>query len=488
MQGKLKIYNTLSKSLEEFKPLNAPFVGMYVCGPTVYGHPHLGHSRGPILFDFLFRYLSYSGYKVRYVKNITDVGHLLNDADAGDDKIQKQAKLDKLEPMEVVQKYTESYHNALRRLNLKSPSIEPRATGHIMEQIDMVKKILENGLAYESNGSVYFDVIKYDSQEDYGELSGRKLDDLIAGSSSRELEGQSEKRSPNDFALWKKAEENHLMKWESPWGLGFPGWHIECSAMSSKYLGDEFDIHGGGMDLLFPHHESEIAQSKASCGKSPAKYWMHNNMITINGQKMAKSLNNGILLHDFYAGNHPLLAKAYSPMTLKFFQFQTHYRSTMDFSNDALQASEKGLLRLFNGMETLETIKVGKKGDFDVKNWEEACFSAINDDLNTPILIAKIFEAIKYINATNDGHTTMDAETQSELKRLLGVFVTDLLALENEKGNSSSESELMQLIIDLRNAAKENKDYATSDKIRDALNGIGFTIKDGKDGTTYTKS
>jgi len=488
VQGKLKIYNTHSRKLEVFEPINAPFIGMYVCGPTVYGHPHLGHSRGPIIFDFVFRYLSHIGYKVRYVKNITDVGHLINDADSGDDKIQKQAKLDKLEPMEVVQKYTESYHNALRGLNLKSPSIEPRATGHILEQIDMVKKIIENGFAYESNGSVYFDVLKYNEAHDYGELSGRKLEDLIAGSSSRDLEGQSEKQNPNDFALWKKAEENHLMKWESPWGMGFPGWHIECSAMSGKYLGDYFDIHGGGLDLLFPHHESEIAQSKASCGTQPAKYWMHHNMITINGQKMAKSLNNGIMLHDFYTGDNPLLEKGYAGMTLKFFQFQTHYRSTMDFSNEALQASEKGLARLFNGIETLENIKPGDTGDFNAEEWKNSCFAAINDDFNTPILIAHLFEAIKYINSVNDGHTSMDEKTLVTLREMLQLFVTDLLGLENEKEEGNAEVDLMQLIIDLRNGAKENKDYATSDKIRDALNTIGFTIKDGKEGTTYSKN
>ena len=488
MQGKLKIYNTHSKVLETFEPINAPFVGMYVCGPTVYGHPHLGHSRGPIFFDFLFRYLNHCGYKVRYVKNITDVGHLINDADSGDDKIQKQAKLDQLEPMEVVQKYTESYHDALRKLNLNSPSIEPRATGHILEQIDMVKKIIKNGFAYESNGSVYFDVLKYNDAHDYGELSGRKLEDLIAGSSSRELEGQSEKQNPNDFALWKKAEENHLMKWESPWGMGFPGWHIECSAMSCKYLGDQFDIHGGGLDLLFPHHESEIAQSKASCGTQPAKYWMHHNMITINGQKMAKSLNNGIMLHDFYTGEHALLEKAYSPMTLKFFQYQTHYRSTMDFSNEALQASEKGLARLMNGIETLKNITPGIAGDFVFNDWKEKCYKAINDDLNSPILIAHLFEAIKYINSVNDGHTSMDNETLNDLTKHLNLFVFDLLGLENEKEQSNSEGDLMQLIITLRNAAKENKDYSTSDTIRDELNKIGFTIKDGKEGTTYSKN
>ena len=488
MQGKLKIYNTHSKELEVFEPINAPFVGMYVCGPTVYGHPHLGHSRGPIFFDFVFRYLTYLGYKVRYVKNITDVGHLLNDADAGDDKIQTQAKLDKLEPMEVVQKYTESYHDALRKLNLNPPSIEPRATGHILEQIDMVKKIIENGFAYESNGSVYFDVLKYNESHDYGELSGRKLEDLIAGSSARSLEGQEEKRNPNDFALWKKAEANHLMKWESPWGMGFPGWHIECSAMSSKYLGEEFDIHGGGLDLLFPHHESEIAQSKACNGRQPAKYWMHNNMITINGQKMAKSLNNGILMHDFYSGNHPLLEKGYAPMTLKFFQYQTHYRSTMDFSNEALQASEKGLARLFNGIETLQGIKPTNSGSFNVEEWKNACFNAINDDFNTPILIAHLFEAIKYINSVNDGHTTMDQNTLIALQEMLPLFVGDLLGLVNDKEEGNAEADLMQLIIDLRNGAKENKDYATSDKIRDALNEIGFTIKDGKEGTTYSKN
>jgi cysteinyl-tRNA synthetase len=488
MQNDLKIYNTYEGKMEEFEPLNPPFVGIYLCGPTVYGHPHLGHCRGAIHFDLVNRYLTHLGYKVRYVRNITDVGHLVNDADEGEDKIQKMARLEQLEPMEVAQFYTNSYHDSLQSLNLISPSIEPRASGHIQEQVEMIEGIMEAGYAYEVNGSVYFDVIKYNEEGKYGKLSGRKIEDLIAGSSSRDLEGQSEKRNTNDFALWKKADESHIMKWKSPWSLGYPGWHIECSAMSNKYLGKKFDIHGGGMDLLFPHHESEIAQSVTCNGVVPAKYWMHNNMITINGQKMAKSLNNGILLHDFFKGNHELLDKAYTAMILKFFVFQAHYRSTLDFSNQALQASEKGLAKLFSAMDILENVQVSDKSDFNLEEWKSKCLEALNDDFNTPVLIANLFLAVKFINSVQDKHLSIDENTKSGLMELMKLFVVEILGLENTQNDSNSEKGLMELILDLRNSAKENKDYNTSDKIRDKLAELGFVIKDGKEGTTYAKN
>lgn len=488
MQKELKIYNTYEGKMEPFEPINPPFVGIYLCGPTVYGHPHLGHCRGAILFDLVNRYLKHFGYKVRYVRNITDVGHLVNDADEGEDKIQKMARLEQLEPMEVAQFYTHSYHESLRSLNLVKPSIEPRASGHIQEQVEMIEGIIEAGYAYEVNGSVYFDVLKYNEQGKYGKLSGRKIEDLIAGSSSRELEGQTEKRNSNDFALWKNADDSHIMRWKSPWGMGYPGWHIECSAMSSKYLGKQFDIHGGGMDLLFPHHESEIAQSVTCNGVVPAKYWMHNNMITINGQKMAKSLNNGILLHDFFKGDHELLEKAYSPMTLKFFVFQAHYRSPLDFSNQALQASEKGLAKLFAALNSLERIGTSDTSDFNIVEWESDCYEAMNDDFNTPVFIAHLFKAVKFINSVQDNHLKIDENTKTKLQELMNLFVVEILGLVDSQEENNSEKDLMELILDLRNSAKENKDYSTSDKIRDKLSELGFEIKDGKEGTTYAKS
>ena len=491
MSSRLKLYNTLTKQTEEFKPINPPFVGMYLCGPTVYGDPHLGHSRGAVLMDVLFRYLTHTEHKVRYVRNITDVGHLLNDADEGEDKIGRIAKLDKIEPMEVVQKYTNAYHAALQKMNVLPPSIEPRASGHIMEQIEMIEEIAKNGFAYESNGSVYFDVLKYAETNDYGELSGRKLEDLIAGAGEerRSLEGQEEKRSPNDFALWKKASPEHIMKWNSPWSEGFPGWHIECSAMSAKYLGEQFDIHAGGMDLLFPHHESEIAQSKACNHATPAKYWIHNNMITINGQKMAKSLNNGVLIEELFTGNHHLLEQAYSPMTLRFFLLQAHYRSTLDFSNEALQAAEKGYKRLMNAAAKVGGLSTSASSEMDVNTWKQKLYEAMNEDLATPQVVATLFEAAKWINEVDAKKMNISAADKEILATTFSVFVFDILGLKpEEEGNNNKLDAVMKMVIDLRKQAKENKDWATADKIRDELNAVGIEIMDGKEGTTYKTS
>ena len=395
------IYNTLTRKKEEFKPLNPPYVGMYVCGPTVYGDAHLGHARPAITFDVLFRYLRHLGYKVRYVRNITDVGHLENDADEGEDKVAKKARLESLEPMEVVQYYLNRYHKAMEALNVLPPSIEPHASGHIIEQIEYIKKIIEAGYAYVSNGSVYFDVVKYNKDHHYGKLSGRNIDDLL--NTTRELDGQSEKHNSFDFALWKKASPEHIMRWPSPWSDGFPGWHLECSTMSTKYLGEEFDIHGGGMDLLFPHHECEIAQSVAAQGHETVHYWMHNNMITINGQKMGKSLGNFITLDEFFSGNHKLLQQPYSPMTIRFFILQAHYRSTVDFSNEALQASEKALQRMLEGWDNLSKIEPAEVSTVDVKTIRERCYEAMTDDLSTPIVISHLFEAVKIINTVLAG-------------------------------------------------------------------------------------
>lgn len=485
----LKLYNTYNRQLEEFVPLNGPFVGLYVCGPTVYGPPHLGHARGPITFDVLHRYLVHRGYKVRYVRNITDVGHLVDDADEGEDKIAKKARLEKLEPMEIAQLYTNSYREAIGRLNILPPSIEPLASGHIPEQIAMIAKIMEHGLAYESNGSVYFDVIKYAETHDYGKLSGRVLEDLMAGAgnAARELEGQDEKRNANDFALWKKAAPEHIMRWDSPWSVGFPGWHIECSAMSNKYLGQEFDIHGGGMDLLFPHHESEIAQSTACHHKQPAKYWLHHNMITVNGQKMAKSLNNGINMTDLYAGTNHLLEKPYSAMTLKFFVLQAHYRGTIDFSNEALQAAEKGLARLFNAYKLVDGLKTSATSTLDIQAVMNDAYAAMNEDLNTPITIAQLFEAARIANSVNDGKETITEADKALLKLLFDTFLIDVLGLkEEEKGSDDLVQDLMQLIITLRKDARDKKDFATSDIIRDRLKEAGVQLKDGKEGTTFS--
>ncbi|MCC6819015.1 MAG: cysteine--tRNA ligase [Bacteroidia bacterium] len=487
----LKIYDTYNRENRVFKPLNHPFVGIYICGPTVYGHPHLGHARGPVVFDVLHRFLIYKGFKVRFVRNVTDVGHLVNDADEGEDKIAKKARVEQLEPMEIAQFYTDSYHKMLHALNIRPASIEPRASGHIIEQIEMISKIIENGFAYESNGSVYFDVIKYSSNHDYGKLSGRILEDLIAGAGNeaRDLEGQDEKHNPNDFALWKKAGPEHIMRWPSPWSEGFPGWHIECSAMSRKYLGDTFDIHGGGMDLLFPHHESEIAQSQACTGHQPANYWMHHNMITVNGQKMAKSLNNGISIEEFFSGKHPLLEKAYSPMTLKFFILQAQYRGTLDFSNAALQASEKGLSRLLQAGETLEKIKPNNQNDLEVTSIQIELEEALNEDLNTPILIAKLFDLVTKINQIDTGQIGITLENLEKLKVIYKTFVHEILGLENEKDSGSEKIKgVLEILIELRNEAKSNKNYELSDVIRKKLTEIGIELKDGKEGTSFSIS
>jgi cysteinyl-tRNA synthetase len=487
MSNGLRFYNTLKKETEDFEPINSPFVGMYLCGPTVYGDPHLGHSRGAVMMDVLYRYLTHLDFKVRYVRNITDVGHLLNDADEGEDKIGRIAKANQIEPMEVAQQYTNAYHTALRKMNVLPPSIEPRASGHIIEQIEMVEDIIEAGFAYESGGSVYFDVLKYAESNDYGRLSGRKIEDLIAGAGEerRNLEGQEEKKNPNDFALWKKATPEHIMKWNSPWSLGFPGWHIECSAMSDKYLGNQFDIHAGGMDLLFPHHESEIAQSH-SCGRSTPKYWLHNNMITINGQKMAKSLNNGVLIEELFSGDHHLLEQAYSPMTLRFFLLQAHYRSTLDFSNEALQAAEKGLKRLISAANKLDEIIVSKQNDVDVIVWRDKLYDQMNNDLATPQVIATLFEAAKWINEASVRRMQLDQENLEVLKTTFSTFVFDILGLvSEEEGDSQALDGVMNLVLDIRKAAKANKDWGTADKIRDGLKDAGVEVMDSREGTTY---
>ena len=485
MENKLKITNTLSRKKELFEPINPPFVGMYVCGPTVYGDAHLGHARPAITFDLIFRYLLHLGYKVRYVRNITDVGHLENDADEGEDKIAKKARLEKLEPMEVVQYFTDRYHKNMRQLNVKSPSIEPKASGHIIEQIEMVKKIVDAGFAYEINGSLYFDVKKYNENHNYGKLSGRKIEDLI--SNTRDIKGQDEKKNPYDFALWKKAQPEHIMRWPSPWSDGFPGWHMECSAMGNKYLGDHFDIHGGGMDLLFPHHESEIAQSQAANGKDPVKYWIHNNMITVNGQKMGKSLNNFITLDDIFSGNHSSLGKAYSPMAIRFFILQAHYGSTIDFSNDALYAAEKGLKKLMTAISTLDKLKSSDKSSVEVKSLREKCYAALNDDFNSPIVISHLFDGVKMINSIKDGKNTISEEDLILLKKIFNDFAFEILGLQEEEtaGNDDLIDKLMESILSIRKNAKEQKDYATADKIRDELNKINIQIKDSRDGASW---
>ena len=486
MEQNLLIYNTLSRQKELFRPLNAPHVGMYVCGPTVYGDGHLGHARPAITFDVVFRYLRHLGYKVRYVRNITDVGHLEHDADEGEDKIAKKARLEQLEPMEVAQYYANRYHAAMDALNVLRPSIEPLASGHIIEQIELVQKILDRGYGYVSNGSVYFDVRKY--QEDthrYGCLSGRVIDEML--STTRELDGQSEKRETADFALWKKASPEHIMRWNSPWSVGFPGRHTECTAMGTKYLGETFDIHGGGMDLMFPHHESEIAQQTAVTGHGPCKYWMHNNMITINGQKMGKSLGNFITLDEFFTGSHKLLEQAYTPMTIRFFILQAHYRSTVDFSNEALQAAEKGYTRLMQAYKTLKGLQPSASSSVDVKGYRQKCYEAMNDDFNTPIVISHFFDMAKIINTVNDKKATLSQPDIDEMKSLFDTFLFDILGLMDEATGDNTQllDGLMQMVLDVRAQAKANKDWATSDKIRDRLSALGVTVKDGKDGATW---
>jgi cysteinyl-tRNA synthetase len=486
MDHNLQIYNSLVREKVPFEPLHPPFTGLYVCGPTVYSDAHLGHARPAITFDLLFRYLTHIGYKVRYVRNITDVGHLENDTDEGDDKIQKKAKLENLEPMEVVQKYMDTFHRNMDQLNTLHPSIEPRASGHIIEQQELIKEIIDQGYGYEVNGSVYFDVDKYSKKYDYGKLSGRVLEELI--SCTRSLEGQDEKKNPCDFALWKKASPEHLMKWQSPWSEGFPGWHLECSAMSIKYLGEVFDIHGGGMDLKFPHHECEIAQSTAALGKESVRYWMHNNMITINGQKMARSLGNFITLDQLFSGEHELLEQAYNPMTIRFFILQAHYRSTMDFSNEALQAAEKGLQKLMKAVETIYKLKPSDKSSFDVGTLTKNCYEAMDDDLNTPILLSYLFEGVRHINSVADGSETITEADLADLKKLYNDFVFEILGLRKETGEGANQEmteKLMKVIIDLRQDAKARKEWAVSDKIRDNLKEVGVTLKDTKDGVVW---
>jgi cysteinyl-tRNA synthetase len=488
MDNNFTIYNSLSRKKELFKPLHPPSVGLYVCGPTVYSLPHLGHARPAVTFDLLYRYLKYLGYKVRYVRNITDVGHLENDADEGEDKIEKKARLEHLEPMEVVQKYLNSFLKNMEELNTLHPSIEPRASGHIIEQIELIKEIIGNGYAYEINGSVYFDVLKYSKKYNYGKLSGRVLEELQAN--TRTLEGQDEKKSPFDFALWKKATPEHLMRWQSPWSDGFPGWHLECSAMSTKYLGDVFDIHGGGMDLLFPHHECEIAQSTAAKGKESVRYWMHNNMITINGQKMARSLGNFITLDQLFTGDHPMLWQAYTPMTVRFFMLQAHYRSTIDFSNEALQAAEKGLQKLMKAVETLKKLKPSLTSTVDVASLWKNCLEAMDDDLNSPTVLSYLFEEVKYINSANDGTEKLTVADIESLTKLFNTFVFDILGLRDEAANVNDEKltgDLMKIIIDLRQDAKNKKEWGASDKIRDELKNAGVILKDLKDGADWSK-
>ncbi len=491
MNNDFTIYNTLTRSKEIFKPLVKGKVGLYVCGPTVYSESHLGHARPNITFDLLFRYLTFTGYKVRYVRNITDVGHLEDETEeTGEDKIAKKARLEQIEPMEVVQKYMNSFHHNMVQLNVLQPSIEPRASGHIIEQQQLIETIVRKGFGYEANGSVYFDVEKYNQQYNYGKLSGRNLDDIKTN--TRQLDGQSEKKNSFDFALWKKASPEHIMRWPSKWGEGFPGWHLECSAMSTKYLGETFDIHGGGMDLTFPHHECEIAQSTASLGHETVRYWMHNNMIKINGQKMARSLGNFITLEELFTGNHKLLQKAFSPMTIRFFILQAHYRSEMDFSNEALQASEKGLERLMNATRTLKELKTSEKTSTDVSSIQKKCFDALNDDLNSPIAIAHLFDLVKVINSVKAGTETISEKDLANLTSFFHSMVFDILGLKEEKSDTGEEngvlSGAMELIIQLRKQAKESKDWATADKIRDSLKAVGIELKDTKEGVEWKKA
>ena len=492
MEQTLLVYNTLTRQKERFEPLHAPNVGMYVCGPTVYGDPHLGHARPAITFDILFRYLKHLGYKVRYVRNITDVGHLEHDADEGEDKIAKKARLEQLEPMEIAQYYTNRYHSAMEALNVLPPSIEPHATGHIMEQIELVEEIVNNGFAYESNGSIYFDIEAYNKKYHYGKLSGRNLENVV--NESRALDGVGEKHNQVDFALWKKAQPEHIMRWPSPWSDGFPGWHCECTAMGRKYLGKKFDIHGGGMDLVFPHHECEIAQAVASQGKPMVKYWMHNNMITINGQKMGKSLGNFITLEQFFTGSHELLKQAFSPMAIRFFILSAHYRGTVDFSNDALVASEKGLERLMNGLSDLDRIQPQAECDAQtkkvVKELRQKCYDAMNDDLATPLVISHLFEACSVVNKLIDHKATICAECLEELRATMRLFAFDILGLADEKAANNEAREeaygkVVDMVLDLRSKARANKDWATCDQIRDALKAAGFEVKDTKDGCVW---
>ncbi|WP_396600319.1 cysteine--tRNA ligase [Algibacter sp. R77976] len=483
----IKVYNSLTSKKETFTPINEGHIGMYVCGPTVYSNVHLGNVRTFMSFDMVFRYLKHLGYKVRYVRNITDAGHLENDADAGEDKITKKARLEQIEPMEVVQRYTVDFHNVLNTFNFLPPSIEPTATGHIIEQIELISKIIENGFAYEVNGSVYFDVHKFNESHEYGKLSKRKLDDLIHN--TRTLDGQSDKKNPQDFALWKKAEPQHIMRWPSPWSDGFPGWHLECTAMSTKYLGDKFDIHGGGMDLKFPHHECEIAQNEAAIGVSPVNYWMHANMLELNGQRMSKSTGNTVNPDELLSGNNTFFSKAYSPSVIRFFNAQASYRSVLDLTDEGLLASEKGYYRLMDAVNLLDNLKASSTSSLDIPAWKQTCYDAMNDDFNSPILIAHLFEAAKYINQVKDGSETLNSEDLTLLKTTINNFVYDVLGLENTTNNDSGTDKLsgaVDVLIRLRQDARANKDFAMSDKIRDELAEVGIQLKDGKDGTTFS--
>jgi len=486
MEQNLFVYNTLTRKKEKFVPINPQHVGMYVCGPTVYSDVHLGNSRTYISFDLIFRYFLHLGYKVRYVRNITDAGHLEGDAgDEGEDKISKKAKVAQLEPMEIVQKYTVGFHEVMQIFNLLPPSIEPTATGHIIEQIELVKAILDKGFAYVVDGSVYFDVEKYNKTQDYGILNGRNLEDLL--NNTRTLGGQDEKHGKLDFALWIKAKPVHLMKWPSPWSVGFPGWHLECSAMSCKYLGKHFDIHGGGIDLMPTHHTNEIAQNVASFGKNPANYWIHTNMLTVNGQKMSKSLGNSFLPHELFTGEHSILNKGYSPITVRFFMLQAHYRSTLDFGNEAMEASEKGFKRLMNALGLLDSLKASATTEVEIEPLSERCYAAMNDDFNSPVLIAELFEASRIINSVYDGKLKIDSSNLQKLKDLMRVFVFDILGLKNEQAANDDLPKVLNLIVGLRNEAKTNHDYATSDKIRNGLQKIGFQLNDSKEGTNWSK-
>ena len=484
----LSIYNSLSKSKEKFVPIHQGAVGMYVCGPTVYSNVHLGNCRTFLSFDLVFRYLKHLGYKVRYVRNITDAGHLENDGESGDDPILKKARIEQLEPMEVVQKYSVDFHEVMALFNAKAPSIEPTATGHIIEQIQIIEQIVEAGYAYEKNGSVYFDVQRFNEDHQYGKLSGRQLEDMIAN--TRELAAQSDKKNPQDFALWKKAEPQHIMRWPSPWSDGFPGWHLECTAMSTKYLGNNFDIHGGGMDLKFPHHECEIAQAEACNGESPVNVWMHANMLTLNGKKMAKSTGNNILPRELFTGENDHLSKAFSPTVAKFFMYQAHYRSILDFSNDALLASEKGFHRLMDANRSLSELNTSDTSSLDIPGWRQSCYDAMNDDFNSPILIAQLFEGARMVNSLKEGVETITSEDLEILRQTFHDFLFEVLGMVDVSAESNSSGDKLagtiDLLIHLRNEARANKDFATSDAIRDQLQEIGIQLKDGKEGTTYS--
>ena len=481
----LLIYNTLSNKKEVFKPLKEGYVGMYVCGPTVYSNVHLGNVRTFMSFDMIYRYFLHLGYKVRYVRNITDAGHLTDDN--SEDKISTKARLEQLEPMEIVQKYTIDFHEILKKFNNLPPSIEPTATGHILEQIEAIETILKNGLAYEINGSVYFDVLKYNETENYGILSKRKIEEAIEN--TRVLDGQSDKKNPQDFALWKKAEPEHIQRWDSPWGIGFPGWHLECTVMSTKYLGEEFDIHGGGMDLKFPHHECEIAQAQACNHVAPVKYWMHTNMLTMNGKKMSKSTGNNILPNEIFTGDNEHISKSYSAGVARFFMMQAHYRSILDFSDTAIAASEKGYARLMDAVDLMDKLEFSKNSTLEVEKWKQNCYAAMNDDFNTPVLIAHLFDAVKWINLINDGKETLTKDDLEILKTTVNDFVFKVLGLENVSEGSLDTDKLggvVEILIQLRKEARDNKDWALSDKIRDELIELGIQLKDGKEGTTFS--